>query len=171
MDDENGTLAESAAGVLRAVEDVLRTQLSGEHRYTQSFWEDVQAFAHAIDWRKDTWIWMLFMVELIDLICIFLSRRSWERLSVIFMANTCCLAAAETLNRLAGQHWMAFSSQDYFDSSGVFASIMLGLPLLLCQFVIVGFLLREAASMVIRVKRLELKQKAREKREEKAKEE
>ncbi|CAE7263697.1 tmem18, partial [Symbiodinium pilosum] len=150
MDAANETIAGSAAGLLSAVEDVLRTQLSGEHRYTQNFWEDVQAFAHAIDWRKDTWIWALFVVEFVDLLCIVASRRSWEKLSVIFMANTCCLAAAESLNRLAGQHWAFFSSQDYFDSAGVFASIMLGLPLLLCQFIIVGFLLREAGSMVIK---------------------
>mmetsp|Transcript_1744 Transcript_1744/g.3135 ORF Transcript_1744/g.3135 Transcript_1744/m.3135 type:complete len:172 (-) Transcript_1744:59-574(-) len=171
MDAANETFAASAASLLGAVEDVLRTQLSGEHRYTQSFSEDVQAFVHAIDWRKDSWIFVLFVVEFMDLLMILASRRSWEWLAAIFMANTCCLAAAEQLNRLAAQHWASFSSQDYFDSAGVFASVMLGLPLLLCQFVIVGFLLREAGSMVIKVKRLEFQQKARERAKEKAKDE
>eukprot|EP00913_Durusdinium_trenchii_P023929 g22472.t1 len=129
-----------------------------ENRYTQSFTEDVQAFVHAIDWRTDFWIFGLFLVEFLDLLMVVINRRSWERLAMIFLANTGILYCAEWLNQLASKNWKTFSSQDYFDKAGVFASVLVGLPLLLCQFLIVGFLLKEAGSMVIQVKRLELKQ-------------
>lgn len=158
---EGFNLTEAASGLMGAVEDVLKTHLTGDHRYTQSFSEDVQAFVHAIDWRSDLWIFGLFLVELVDVLIIVINRRSWERLATIFMVNTAVLACAERLNSLASSNWKTFSSQDYFDQAGVFASVLVGLPLLLCQFLIVGFLLREAACMVIRVKRLELKEAKR----------
>ncbi|CAK9110118.1 unnamed protein product [Durusdinium trenchii] len=178
----------SASEWLGAVEDVLKSHLTGENRYTQSFTEDVQAFVHAIDWRTDFWIFGLFLVEFLDLLMVVINRRSWERLAMIFLANTGILYCAEWLNQLASKNWKTFSSQDYFDKAGVgtgddsagkreqlvctgtrqteatrfgllvFASVLVGLPLLLCQFLIVGFLLKEAGSMVIQVKRLELKQ-------------
>ena len=164
MDGFNWT--EAASELMGTVEDVLKTHLTGDHRYTQSFTEDVQAFVHAIDWKSDMWIFGLFLVELVDVLVILVNRRSWERLAAIFMANTAILSCAEWLNRLARNNWKSFSSQDYFDQAGVFASVLVGLPLLLCQFLIVGFLLREAACMVIRVKRLELKEARRKAKDE-----
>eukprot|EP00930_Biecheleria_cincta_P091224 TRINITY_DN80736_c0_g1_i1.p1 TRINITY_DN80736_c0_g1~~TRINITY_DN80736_c0_g1_i1.p1 ORF type:complete len:179 (-),score=32.81 TRINITY_DN80736_c0_g1_i1:89-604(-) len=152
-------------GPMDAVEDALKSALFGEHRYTQSFWEDVQAFVHAIDWRTDTWIFGLLGFELMILLIILWNRRSWERLAVIFMVNAGICMFAERLNKLAGTHWKEFSSQNYFDNAGVFTSVLLGLPLLFCQLVIVCFLLREAASMVIKVKRMELKQSIRAKKD------
>jgi hypothetical protein len=34
----------------------------------------------------------------------------------------------ERVNALAGQHWQAFAGQDYFDSHGIFYSIMVSGP-------------------------------------------
>jgi hypothetical protein len=34
----------------------------------------------------------------------------------------------ERINGLAGQHWEAFAGQDYFDSHGIFYSIMVSGP-------------------------------------------
>mmetsp|Transcript_54543 Transcript_54543/g.97397 ORF Transcript_54543/g.97397 Transcript_54543/m.97397 type:complete len:170 (+) Transcript_54543:84-593(+) len=150
-----------------SVEEALKSALFGEHRYTQSFWEDVQAFAHAVDWWSDLWIFGLFSFEAIILMLILWNRRSWERLAAIFMLNTAILYFAERLNSIARAHWKAFSTQDYFDDQGVFASVLLGLPLLFCQFLIVGFLLREAASGVIAVKRMELRQSIAKKQKDK----
>ncbi|CAK9110120.1 unnamed protein product [Durusdinium trenchii] len=107
----------SASEWLGAVEDVLKSHLTGENRYTQSFTEDVQAFVHAIDWRTDFWIFGLFLVEFLDLLMVVINRRSWERLAMIFLANTGILYCAEWLNQLASKNWKTFSSQDYFDKA------------------------------------------------------
>ncbi|CAJ1344542.1 unnamed protein product [Effrenium voratum] len=75
MDVLNFTVA---AELLGAVEDVVKTHLTGDSRYTQGFWEDVQAFVHAIDWKADTWIFGLFLLELLDILLILVSRRRRE---------------------------------------------------------------------------------------------
>eukprot|EP00931_Biecheleriopsis_adriatica_P010405 TRINITY_DN111481_c0_g1_i1.p1 TRINITY_DN111481_c0_g1~~TRINITY_DN111481_c0_g1_i1.p1 ORF type:complete len:176 (+),score=39.58 TRINITY_DN111481_c0_g1_i1:75-602(+) len=169
-EDLLGNITSGQQDMLGQAEAALKSHLFGDARYTQSFWEDTQAFVHAIDWRTDTWIFGLLGLEFLIFLLIVLSRRSWERLAAIFMVNTAILAGAERLNKMASEHWKSFSSQDYFDTAGVFAAVIVGVPLLLCQFAIVCFLLREAASLVIKVKRMEIKKSIAEKKKEKDKE-
>jgi len=137
--------------------DELGDILGGQYAYTQGFWEDVQAFLHAVDWRNDRWLFGLFAVEAMILSFVVFSRRHWERMSFIFLVNSGILFFAERLNTLAATHWKSFSTQMYFDSAGAFAGVVLGMPLVLIQFLLVIFLLREASCMVIKVKRLELR--------------
>mmetsp|Transcript_129384 Transcript_129384/g.258310 ORF Transcript_129384/g.258310 Transcript_129384/m.258310 type:complete len:174 (+) Transcript_129384:89-610(+) len=144
-------------GELPPLQDFIGDLLSGKHAYTSSFWDDVQAFVHAIDWRNDQWIFAVFGMEFLFFVFAVVNRNRWERLSALFVLNSIVLFGAERLNGLAAKHWKDFASQQYFDPSGTFASVVLGVPLLVCQLLIVVFLLREAASMVIKVKRLEFK--------------
>ncbi len=56
---------------------------------------------------------------------------------------------SERLNALAGAHWQAFSTQDYFDKGGVFAAVLWCAPLvLLLTAMLVGFLVRAARLLV-----------------------
>jgi hypothetical protein len=43
---------------------------------------------------------------------------------------------AETLNTLAREHWELFSTQQYFDKTGVFTSLVFSAPLILIALVI-----------------------------------
>ena len=43
---------------------------------------------------------------------------------------------AELLNRLGATHWRLFSRQQYFDSSGMFISLVLSMPLLVICLII-----------------------------------
>mmetsp|Transcript_8095 Transcript_8095/g.20173 ORF Transcript_8095/g.20173 Transcript_8095/m.20173 type:complete len:193 (-) Transcript_8095:141-719(-) len=140
-----------------ALQDIIESTLKGSGAYTQGFWEDVQAFVHAIDWAKDQWIFWLFAAEAAMLLIVALNRNRWEVLSVVFMLNAALLFFAERLNTLARRHWQSFSSQQYFDEHGSFASVIVGVPVLLAQLAIVICLLRQAACMVIKVKRIELR--------------
>jgi hypothetical protein len=69
-------------------------------------------------------------------------------------ARACCAAVggvycSERLNALAGAHWQAFSTQDYFDKHGVFAAVLWCAPLvLLLTAMLVGFLVRAARLLV-----------------------
>merc|ERR1711957_823696 len=108
--------------------------------------------------------------ELLLWLLVILNRRRWGRISVVFGINTAILGCAERLNKLGGAHWKAFATQDYFDTQGAFLGVVLGVPLLLCQLLIVFFLLREAAVMVVKVKRMELRTKFAEKQKEEKKE-
>merc|ERR1712039_698282 len=105
-------------------------------------------------------------VECLIMIFIVLNRRNWERLAAVFLSICALLFGAERLNGLARLHWKSFSSQQYFDEHGAFASVIVGLPCLICQFLIICFLLKEAASMVVKVKRMELKKDMKNKKKD-----
>ncbi|KAH8026780.1 hypothetical protein HPB51_024329 [Rhipicephalus microplus] len=51
---------------------------------------------------------------------------------------------SEALNDLAARHWQAFSSQQYFDSQGMFISLVFSTPLLLNCIIMVGGLRKQA---------------------------
>eukprot|EP00928_Gymnodinium_smaydae_P083395 TRINITY_DN66634_c0_g1_i1.p1 TRINITY_DN66634_c0_g1~~TRINITY_DN66634_c0_g1_i1.p1 ORF type:complete len:199 (+),score=54.95 TRINITY_DN66634_c0_g1_i1:72-599(+) len=144
-----------------AIEDIIAKATSGKHAYTQSFWEDVQAFGHAVDWSQDNWILGILAFEALQLLAVLAWRKHWERLGVLFVTNMIVLLCLESLNSLARRHWKSFSTQQYFDEPGAFAGVIVGLPLLINQFVILVCLLMEAGRMVIKVKRAEFKNSAK----------
>ncbi len=69
--------------------------------------------------------------------------------------------SAEYLNRLGAEHWESFATQNYFDDKGIFVSLMLSGPLLVISFGMLIAFLREASSLLIQVKRHELREKQR----------
>jgi len=93
------------------------------------------------------------------------TTRSDTTQGALFLATSCLLYSSRRLNLLAGDHWPRFSTQNYFDTQGVFAGVMWCAPLILLQTAMVlGFLWR-AAKLLVRVKRLELARRGRGKRE------
>jgi hypothetical protein len=67
--------------------------------------------------------------------------------------------SAERLNSLGSQHWKSFATQDYFDSRGIFVGIMLCGPLLLDCLMMLFMFLSEASTLLVQVKKEELKHK------------
>ena len=66
-------------------------------------------------------------------------------------------------------HWESFASQNYFDKQGVFAAAMLSGPLLLDLVVIQVNILVLLVKDLIKLKRMELRQRARERASEEGK--
>jgi transmembrane protein 18 len=84
------------------------------------------------------------------------------------------------INKLGAQHWELFAKQPYFDERGVFYSVVVSAPLILNMFIIlvrlqlffhkhwpsyevsaqINYLL-EASRMLIKLKRTELRARAR----------
>jgi hypothetical protein len=61
---------------------------------------------------------------------------------------------SERLNAAAGARWRDFSTQNYFDTRGVFAAVLWCAPLLLLlAAMLVGFLIR-AARLLVRARTL-----------------
>lgn len=71
--------------------------------------------------------------------------------------------SAEYLNHWASQHWEEFATQDYFDKRGVFIAIMVSGPLLLDSFVMLFLFLSEAGSLLVQVKKEEIKRNKKKK--------
>lgn len=67
--------------------------------------------------------------------------------------------SAEYLNKIAAREWSSFCTQNYFDQRGIFISIFLCAPLLLDSFLMLVMFLREAAQLLIQVKKAELEKK------------
>ena len=72
--------------------------------------------------------------------------------------------SAEWINRLGASHWQEFAGQNYFDKSGVFLGVVFCVPLLGAAFFILIFALRSACKLLVEVKQMELKDKARARR-------
>mmetsp|Transcript_6289 Transcript_6289/g.20131 ORF Transcript_6289/g.20131 Transcript_6289/m.20131 type:complete len:153 (+) Transcript_6289:32-490(+) len=145
------------------LDEFVHTLLHGKHGYTNGFYEDMQAFLHAIDWRNDRWLFLIFLLEGVAFLFVVANRRHWERLAAGFAVIGALLFFAERINEVARRHWKEFASQQYFDESGAFITAILGMPLIICQFLIVILLVKEAALMAVKVKRLELRKSYAEK--------
>jgi hypothetical protein len=76
---------------------------------------------------------------------------------LVFLAGI--VRSAEYLNKYGANNWEQFATQNYFDENGVFISIMLCAPLLLTALIMLISYLREAARLLVQVKRQELKEK------------
>lgn len=69
--------------------------------------------------------------------------------------------SAEKLNDYGSETWEKFASQNYFDKTGVFVSLMVSAPLLFVSACMLIAILREATTLLIDVKTHEIKAKAR----------
>ena len=66
---------------------------------------------------------------------------------------------AEHINSWAAREWRSICTQNYFDKQGIFISIFLCAPLLIDSFIMLAMFLKEAADLLIQVKRSELKKR------------
>lgn len=73
---------------------------------------------------------------------------------------------AQMLNGVLHSHWESFSTQDYFDSSGLFLSVVYSGPLMLILVFVLGNMLIAVSSMLIHVKRKEIAQQRKQKKKE-----
>jgi len=76
--------------------------------------------------------------------------------------------SAEWINTQGAKHWEQFATQDYFDKRGIFIGIMLAAPLLVDSFMMLLFFMSEASSLLIEVKRNEIKEKKNKKKSAKS---
>lgn len=74
---------------------------------------------------------------------------------------------SEQLNTLAAKHWRMFSQEQYFDSHGLFISVVYSGPLLFNCFLMTVLWLWTAGKMLIVVKRGQLKEQRKREAEEK----
>ncbi|KAF6253983.1 transmembrane protein 18-domain-containing protein [Scenedesmus sp. NREL 46B-D3] len=129
--------------------------------HTESFWENVQAFAHAVDW-KERWMAGILACHVLVFLAVVLFRRNTTFLGIMFCVLGAAVFLGERLNALAGDHWEAFAGQDYFDSHGIFYSIVVSGPAVVNLFAVLIFYLIEVTSLMVVVKKKELLHKAKE---------
>jgi len=115
----------------------------------QTLWEEVEAFVSAISWTTDLWIpgLLAFHFTLI-LLTLFLRRNYTSQRNILFLVFPLILLS-QPLNDALGRNYNDFSSQNYFDSRGVFAGVFWAGPLLVTGFLATINLVRMAGKETI----------------------
>jgi len=147
-------MEEFAAGILQQARKSAKVQTEF------SMWENIQGFYHAVgqsvvcvlshnsvvpglthwfahdkrsDW-SEPWIigLILFHICMYALVIRFRKSSNFQMASFVFI---CAIVfCAEPMNTWLQRRWRLFATQNYFDRSGVFMSVMFSCPLLLLVF-------------------------------------
>ncbi|XP_071723256.1 uncharacterized protein [Rutidosis leptorrhynchoides] len=117
-------------------------------------------FFHAIDW-KEPWLISLVVFHVIVLITAIVSRKNTNFQMFLFLFALLGVYFAETLNKVLGNNWKNFSTQNYFDPHGVFLSVLWSGPLLIISIVILLNTMFSLCYLIVRWKRAELRHRAR----------
>ncbi|XP_057799063.1 uncharacterized protein LOC131014914 [Salvia miltiorrhiza] len=136
-------------------------KLSAEFRSgLKPAYENFMGFFHAIDW-KEPWLISLLSFHVILLVVVFASRRNINFQMFLFLLALGGVYLAERLNHILASNWKSFAGQNYFDSNGIFLSVLWSGPLLVIAIIILVNTLFSLCHLIVRWKRAELKHRAR----------
>ncbi|EOY17499.1 hypothetical protein QUC31_001493 [Theobroma cacao] len=117
-------------------------------------------FFHAIDW-KEPWLMCLLAFHVVLLIITIFSRKNTNFQMCLFLLALVGVYLAETLNKFLGDNWKRFATQNYFDPSGLFLSVLWSGPLLAIAIIILINTLFTMCYLIVRWKKAELRHRAR----------
>ncbi|XP_073052722.1 uncharacterized protein [Primulina eburnea] len=123
-------------------------------------YEDFLGFFHAIDW-KEPWLICLISFHVFLLLLIFASRKNVNFQMCLFLLALGGVYLAERLNRILAGNWKSFAGQNYFDSHGLFLTVVWSGPLLVMAVLILVNTLFSMCHLMVRWKRAELRHRAR----------
>ncbi|CAK9199981.1 unnamed protein product [Sphagnum troendelagicum] len=153
------------AVMIEGVTEEMRKQLKkarggggagGEQR---SFLDPLLGFVHAVDWTEP-WLVGLIVFHITLLVLAVASRKHSNVQMAMFFCVLLCVYVAERMNIYLHRHWKSFARQPYFDSHGVFLSVVWSGPLLLVSALILFNSLLTLTSLMVKWKRAELKHRA-----------
>lgn len=122
--------------------------------------ESFRAFLAAVDWTEP-WIQGLVAVQLIFFLAAVLSRNRVWLSGFLFALAAATVSFAERLNGILNANWRQFAKQPYFDRQGIFFSALVSAPLLFTMFFLLVNYLASASSLLVKMKRKELRYHAR----------
>lgn len=136
-------------------------KISGELRSgLRPAYDNLIGFFHAIDW-KEPWLICLISFHILLLIIAIISRKSVNFQMCLFLLTLSGVYLAERLNKILGDNWKSFATQNYFDPLGIFLSTLWSGPLLVIAIVILVNTLLSLCHLIVRWKKAELRHRAR----------
>mmetsp|Transcript_20064 Transcript_20064/g.26631 ORF Transcript_20064/g.26631 Transcript_20064/m.26631 type:complete len:246 (-) Transcript_20064:393-1130(-) len=162
MDGFGGSTLEGIAdGVLS---DIMSAQ-SGP----QTPWEHFEAFRHAINWSEPLVRYLLIFHAILFLLTIYTvsKRASFHSRIILLVFLFLLVRSAEYLNAYGNDHWEDFATQNYFDKGGIFIGLLFSCPLLLNCLIMLVCYMREAGSLLVEVKKMEMVAKKKKKNKDK----
>ncbi|XP_068580658.1 transmembrane protein 18 [Cebidichthys violaceus] len=126
----------------------------------------VWTFLMSVQW-SESWLIGLLLFHVVCLFLTVLTCRYYRAQICHFLLMVGLVYSAEYLNELAAMNWRSFSNFQYFDSKGMFISLVYSIPLLLNTVIIVMVWVYRTFSTMTELKTLQLKRKARREMREK----
>ncbi|KAM6992114.1 transmembrane protein 18 [Tautogolabrus adspersus] len=126
----------------------------------------IWTFLMSVQWSEP---WLIGML-VFHVVCLFLTVvtcRYYKAQICLFVLMAGLVYSAEYLNEFAAMNWRSFSNFQYFDSKGMFISLVYSIPLLLNTVIIVVVWVYRTFSTMTELKTLQLKRKARREKREK----
>ncbi|XP_030752466.1 transmembrane protein 18 [Sitophilus oryzae] len=122
--------------------------------------EGFLSFLASIDWR-DPWLIGLFVFHFSIFMMAILTRNYGNFQAVLFFILLLLVYFSENINKLASTNWKIFSRQQYFDSNGLFISVVFSMPILINCMLMVGSWLYQSTQLMTTLKTAQLKEKIR----------
>ncbi|XP_013867015.1 transmembrane protein 18 [Austrofundulus limnaeus] len=126
----------------------------------------IWTFLMSVQW-SEPWLIGLLVFHGVCLFLTLITCRFYRAQICHFLLIAGLVYSAEYLNELAALNWRSFSEFQYFDSKGMFISLVYSIPLLLNAVVIVMVWVYRTFSTMAELKTLQLKRKARREKREK----
>ncbi|KAG7509438.1 hypothetical protein JOB18_044334 [Solea senegalensis] len=126
----------------------------------------IWSFLMSVQW-SEPWLIVLMVSHVVCLFVTVVTCRYYRAQICHFLLMVALVYGAEHLNELAAMNWRSFSNFQYFDSKGMFISLVFSIPLLLNTVIIVMVWVYRTFSTMTELKTLQLKRKARREKREK----
>ena len=133
-----------------------------------TFMDNLEGFYHAVSWSNDKWIFCIFALQF-TLLCFVIATRSADVYfqGMLFGLLVALAAGASPLNALAHKNWESFSTQNYFDRRGTFASVIWTGPFILILLLQLLLMVKLTANLAVKAGRLRVRDNIRKKSQQK----
>ncbi|XP_039314079.1 transmembrane protein 18 isoform X1 [Solenopsis invicta] len=118
--------------------------------------DGIWPFLQSIDWR-DPWLAALLTFHVAVTMTALMTRNHANFQIILFLVLLLLVYFSESINEVAATNWMIFSRQQYFDSQGMFISIVFSVPILINCMIMVASWLYQSSQLMTFLKRAQLR--------------
>ena len=124
----------------------------------EGLWENIEAFFTAVD-IHESFNRIIILFHATCFVLAIATRNAHNLQLLLFLLLLALCYFLETLNSYLSENWKSFTSQNYFDKSGLFVCIMIGLPALCNCLLIMLYSIRNTFTSLTHLAVLKLKPK------------
>ena len=124
----------------------------------EGLWENIEAFFTAVD-IHETFNRIIILFHTICFLLVIATRKSHNLQLLLFFFLLAVCYFLESLNTYLSENWKKYTSQNYFDQSGLFVCIMIGFPALCNCLLIMLYSIRNTFTSLTHLAVLKLKPK------------
>lgn len=122
--------------------------------------DGIWPFLLSIEWR-DPWLAILLTFHIAITMTAVMTRNHANFQIILFLVLLLLVYFSESINEVAATNWMVFSRQQYFDSKGLFISVVFSVPILINCMIMVASWLYQSSQLMTSLKKAQLRQKVK----------